>query len=189
MIERDTQADSLLSPSYVIEDGSPFMRSGKQNQSSTGGRGNRGGGTRDVVDDLGDDVWNFMSFCKKDFVKDSIPDQQLSLDELTLRYKGEDEDTTTDVFVLKTASEFLFGVAADTKKSVLKTMAAMDLDKINMDLVENLLEWIVDGKHNYPPGKNQLQVSLEPFRKVQVGVTLWPVCVSRGSAGVSAWSG
>lgn len=42
----------------------------------------------------------------------------------------------------------------DTKKSVLKTIAAMDLDKINMDLVESLLEWIVDGKHNYPPGKN-----------------------------------
>lgn len=29
----------------------------------------------------------------------------------------------------------------------------MDLDKINMDLVESLLEWIVEGKHNYPPGK------------------------------------
>lgn len=30
----------------------------------------------------------------------------------------------------------------------------MDLDKINMDLVESLLEWIVDGKHDYPPGSN-----------------------------------
>lgn len=44
--------------------------------------------------------------------------------------------------------------AADSKKSVLKTIATMDLDKINMDLVENLLEWIIDGKHNYPPGEN-----------------------------------
>ncbi len=42
-----------------------------------------------MVDDLGDDMWNFMSFCKKDFVKDSIPDQQLGLQELTMRYKGE----------------------------------------------------------------------------------------------------
>lgn len=42
-----------------------------------------------MVDDLGDDMWNFMSFCKKDFVKDSIPDQQLSLQDLTVRYKGE----------------------------------------------------------------------------------------------------
>lgn len=43
---------------------------------------------------------------------------------------------------------------ADTKKSVLRTIAEMDLDKINMDLVENLLEWIVDGPHDYPPGTN-----------------------------------
>ncbi|XP_040886321.1 putative ATP-dependent RNA helicase DHX57 [Toxotes jaculatrix] len=118
--------DAIAKTGYVIEDGSPYMRSGKQNASSTGGRSNKGN-ARDMVDDLGDDVWNFMSFCKKDFVKDSIPDQQLSLQDLTIRYK-------------------------DTKKSVLKTIAAMDLDKINMDLVESLLEWIVDGKHNYPPG-------------------------------------
>jgi len=37
---------------------------------------------------------------------------------------------------------------------VLKTIAAMDLDKINMDLVESLLEWIVDGNHDYPQGEN-----------------------------------
>lgn len=43
---------------------------------------------------------------------------------------------------------------ADTKKSVLKTIAEMDLDKINMDLVESLLEWIIEGKHDYPPGTN-----------------------------------
>ncbi|KAM8739930.1 putative ATP-dependent RNA helicase DHX57 isoform 1-T2 [Acanthopagrus schlegelii] len=118
--------DAIAKARYVIEDGSPYMRSGKQNSSSTSGRGGRAE-PRDMVDDLGDDMWNFMSFCKKDFVKDSVPDQQLSLQELTVRYK-------------------------DTKKSVLKTIAAMDLDKINMDLVESLLEWIVDGKHDYPPG-------------------------------------
>ncbi|XP_062299417.1 putative ATP-dependent RNA helicase DHX57 [Scomber scombrus] len=118
--------DAISKTNYVIEDGSPYMRSGKQNSSSTSGRGCKGG-SRDVVDDLGDDMWNFMSFSKKELVKDSIPDQQLSFQDLTVRYK-------------------------DTKKSALKTMAAMDLDKINMDLVESVLEWIVDGKHNYPPG-------------------------------------
>lgn len=51
---------------------------------------------------------------------------------------------------------FNLSTSLDTKKSVLKTLAAMDLDKINMDLVESLLEWIVDGKHNYPPGKTPL---------------------------------
>nr|XP_040030186.1 putative ATP-dependent RNA helicase DHX57 [Gasterosteus aculeatus aculeatus]XP_040030187.1 putative ATP-dependent RNA helicase DHX57 [Gasterosteus aculeatus aculeatus] len=118
--------DAITKTRYVIEDGSPYMRSGKQNSSFTSGRGGKAD-QRDVVDDLGDDMWNFMSLCKKDFVKDSIPDQQLSLQELTVRFK-------------------------DTKKSVLKTISAMDLDKINMDLVESLLEWIVDGNHDYPPG-------------------------------------
>ncbi|XP_051248651.1 putative ATP-dependent RNA helicase DHX57 [Dicentrarchus labrax] len=118
--------DAIAKTRYVIEDGSPYMRSGKQNSSSTSGRGSKGD-PRDMVDNLGDDMWNFMSLCKKDFVKDSIPDQQLNLQELTVRYK-------------------------DTKRSVLKTISAMDLDKINMDLVESLLEWIVDGKHDYPPG-------------------------------------
>lgn len=41
---------------------------------------------------------------------------------------------------------------------MLKTIAAMDLDKINMDLVESLLEWIVDGKHDYPSGKRLVKV-------------------------------
>ncbi|XP_056281028.1 putative ATP-dependent RNA helicase DHX57 [Pseudoliparis swirei] len=118
--------DAIAKTRYVIEDGSPYMRSGKQNSSSTGRRGNKGD-QRDTVDDLGDDMWNYMSFCQKDSVKDSIPDQQLTLQELTVRFK-------------------------DTKKSVLKTIAAMDLDKINMDLVESLLEWIVDGNHDYPQG-------------------------------------
>ncbi|XP_061523869.1 putative ATP-dependent RNA helicase DHX57 [Phycodurus eques] len=110
---------------YVMEDGSPYMRSTRPNPSVSGQGGRRK--PKDMVDTLGDDMWNFMSFTKKDFVKDSVPDQQLSLQELTVRFK-------------------------DCKASVLKTIAAMDLDKINMDLIEGLLEWIVDGNHSYPRG-------------------------------------
>uniref|UniRef100_A0A3B3QJM3 Putative ATP-dependent RNA helicase DHX57 n=1 Tax=Paramormyrops kingsleyae TaxID=1676925 RepID=A0A3B3QJM3_9TELE len=113
--------DAVAMTRYVMEDGSPFARSGKPGPQS--GKKTSSG---NPVDQLGDDMWSFMSFQKKDFVKDSVPDQQLNLQELTVRYKGE--------------------------KSVLKTLASMDLDKINMDLVECLLEWIVDGHHNYPPG-------------------------------------
>lgn len=58
-------------------------------------------------------------------------------------------DRTRTWFLVNTTNAAI----ADTKKSVLKTIAAMDLDKINMDLVENLLEWIIDGKHDYPPGR------------------------------------
>ncbi|MGH0141482.1 UNVERIFIED_CONTAM: hypothetical protein FKN15_021449 [Acipenser sinensis] len=107
---------------YVIEDGSPYMRSGKQGNHTSKGKSNR-----NAVEQLEDDMWSFMHFQKDEFVKDSIPDQQLTIQQMTVRYKG-------------------------VSKSVLKTMATMDLDKINMDLVEAVLEWIVDGDHNYPQG-------------------------------------
>lgn len=58
------------------------------------------------------------------------------------------------MYLIDRTGALCFAVDADNKKSVLKTISAMDLDKINMDLVESLLEWIVDGKHDYPPGKN-----------------------------------
>lgn len=139
--------------SYVMEDGSPYARTGKQNPPAASGRGTPG--TRDAVEDLGDDVWNFMSFCKKDFVKDSVPDMQLSLQELTLRYKGELTNPCRGGLTARVeATNAINAAVADAKKSVLKTIAGMDLDKINMDLVENLLEWIVEGKHDYPPGTN-----------------------------------
>lgn len=31
-------------------------------------------------------------------------------------------------------------------------MSVMDFEKVNLELIEALLEWIVDGKHSYPPG-------------------------------------
>lgn len=51
-----------------MEDGSQFMRKGKQH--------------------FDDDVWNCASFYKVE-INESIPDQQLSLQELRLRYQGE----------------------------------------------------------------------------------------------------
>ncbi|XP_072534065.1 putative ATP-dependent RNA helicase DHX57 isoform X2 [Salminus brasiliensis] len=125
-VEQFFLEDAIAKTKYVIEDGSPYRRSAKQNgPSSQGGRARKG---QPVLDDMDDDNgWSFGSFMKKDAVKDSIPDQQLSQQELTLRYPN-------------------------YSKSVMKTLAAMDLDKINMDLVESVLEWIVDGNHNFPPG-------------------------------------
>ena len=89
--------------SYVIEDGSPYMRSGKQGSGGRGGGGGKGGGgSKSVMDDQGDDQWGFSSFCKKDFVKDSIPDQQLGLAELTMRFKGQRGSGTPHWIILAT---------------------------------------------------------------------------------------
>ncbi|XP_066534842.1 putative ATP-dependent RNA helicase DHX57 isoform X2 [Hoplias malabaricus] len=125
-VEQFFLEDAIAKARYVIEDGSPYRRSAKQNGMSI--QGNKAGRVRPIVEDMDDDDgWSFTSFMRKDVVKDSIPDQQLSQQELTLRYPN-------------------------YSKSVVKTLAGMDFDKINMDLLESLLEWIVDGDHNYPPG-------------------------------------
>ncbi|KAK7140601.1 hypothetical protein R3I94_013020 [Phoxinus phoxinus] len=126
-VEQFFLEDAIAKTRYVIEDGSPYRRSSKQNRPP--GQGGAAGKGRAPVEDLDDDGsgWSFTSLMKKDSIKDSIPDQQLGQQELTVRY-------------------------SNYSKSVVKTLAAMDLDKINMDLVESLLEWIVDGDHSYPPG-------------------------------------
>lgn len=36
---------------------------------------------------------------------------------------------------------------AEYKKSTCKALSMMDLDKINYDLILELMEWIVDGEH------------------------------------------
>uniref|UniRef100_A0AAR2IMG4 Putative ATP-dependent RNA helicase DHX57 n=1 Tax=Pygocentrus nattereri TaxID=42514 RepID=A0AAR2IMG4_PYGNA len=126
-VEQFFLEDAIAKTRYVIEDGSPYRRSAKQNGPSNQ-RGKAGKG-RPVEDMNDDDGWSFTSFMRKDAVKDSIPDQQLSQQDLTLRYP----------------SKYY-------SKSVVKTLAAMDLDKINMDLLESVLEWIVDGDHSFPPG-------------------------------------
>lgn len=56
----------------------------------------------------------------------------------------------------------------------------MDLDKINMDLVESLLEWIVEGKHNYPPGKKTTLTAKQSQVVEQVTCQLegWRSCSS-----------
>lgn len=61
---------------------------------------------------------------------------------------------------------------------MLKTIAKMDLDKINMDLVEMLLEWIIDGKHDYPPGTNPA----EPRARRFIADAVLTVCFHRPGA-------
>ncbi|XP_048449652.1 putative ATP-dependent RNA helicase DHX57, partial [Rhincodon typus] len=110
---------------YVLEDKSPYARTGKPNQYAELW-GAKGENNRKLLDSFEEQLRS-LHLQDQSSIKDSIPDQHLNVNQLMIRYKG-------------------------ISKSVLKTMARMDLDKINLDLVEALLEWIVDGKHNYPPG-------------------------------------
>lgn len=63
----------------------------------------------------------------------------------------------------------VFSFSPGVNKTVLKTMSVMDLDKVNLELIEALLEWIVAGKHSYPPGNFTV---LEGETKVD----LWRLC-------------
>ncbi|XP_051867691.1 putative ATP-dependent RNA helicase DHX57 isoform X2 [Pristis pectinata] len=117
--------DALARTRYVLEDRSPYARPAKLNQydESLLAKGKNNLNPMQVFEEQ----LRFLQLQNQPSVKDSIPDQQLNVNQLMVRYK-------------------------DVSKSILKTMAGMDLDKINLDLIEALLEWIVDGKHNYPPG-------------------------------------
>ncbi|XP_027721058.1 putative ATP-dependent RNA helicase DHX57 [Vombatus ursinus] len=114
--------DAIAMTKYVIEDGSPYMRSTKLSSEERKARRNR-----TAFEEVEEDLRRSLHFLDESSVKDSVPDQQLNFKQLTARYPG-------------------------FSKSVIKTMSVMDLEKVNLELIEALLEWIVDGMHTYPPG-------------------------------------
>ncbi|XP_040586783.1 putative ATP-dependent RNA helicase DHX57 isoform X3 [Mesocricetus auratus] len=115
--------DAIAMTRYVLQDGSPYMRSMKQiAKEKLKARHNR-----TAFEEVGEDLRLSLHLQDEGSVKDTIPDQQLDFKQLLARYKG-------------------------VNKSVIKTMSVMDFERVNFDLIEALLEWIVDGKHSYPPG-------------------------------------
>ncbi|XP_066451956.1 putative ATP-dependent RNA helicase DHX57 [Eleutherodactylus coqui] len=119
--------DAISKTRYVLEDGSPYHRSSKYSYVQDSSKGKKGKSYGDLLEELEQDITSSLKLQDARMVKDSMPDQQLSFKELSVRYSG-------------------------VSKSVIKTLSAMDLDKINLDLIEALLEWIVGGGHSYPPG-------------------------------------
>ncbi|XP_072360427.1 putative ATP-dependent RNA helicase DHX57 [Scyliorhinus torazame] len=117
--------DALTMTRYVLEDKSPYARTVKLNQYAESW-GAKGKSNCNSVESFEEQLRS-LRLHDAPSIKDRIPDQHLTVTQLMVRYTG-------------------------VSKSVLKTMASMDMDKVNLDLIEALLEWIVDGKHNYPPG-------------------------------------
>ncbi|XP_064411237.1 putative ATP-dependent RNA helicase DHX57 [Latimeria chalumnae] len=118
--------DAIGMTGYILEDGSPYARSMKQSPAQHSGA-SKGRDSRSVIEQVEEDLKSSLHLQDHYSVKDSAPDQQLNVKQLLTRYKG-------------------------FSKLVIKTLAVMDLEKINLDLVEALLEWIVEGDHSYPPG-------------------------------------
>ncbi|KAM9600930.1 putative ATP-dependent RNA helicase DHX57 isoform 2-T3 [Trichechus inunguis] len=115
--------DAIAVTRYVLQDGSPYLRSMKQ-ISKEKLKARR---SRTAFEEVEEDLRLSLHLQDQDSVKDQVPDQQLDFKQLLARYKG-------------------------FSKSVIKTMSIMDFEKVNLELIEALLEWIMDGKHSYPPG-------------------------------------
>ncbi|XP_064915126.1 putative ATP-dependent RNA helicase DHX57 isoform X4 [Columba livia] len=114
--------DVIAMTRYVLEDNSPYRRKTKQENKQNGRH------KRTAFEEVEEDLRHAGLLEGTDtVVRDSDPDQKLTLKQLLTRYKG-------------------------VNKTVLKTMSVMDLDKVNLELIEALLEWIVAGRHSYPPG-------------------------------------
>ncbi|KFP45900.1 Putative ATP-dependent RNA helicase DHX57, partial [Chlamydotis macqueenii] len=114
--------DVIAMTRYVLEDSSPYRRKTKQENKQNGRH------KRTAFEEVEEDLRRAGILEGPDtVVRDSDPDQKLTLKQLLIRYKG-------------------------VNKTVLKAMSDMDLDKVNLELIEALLEWIVAGRHSYPPG-------------------------------------
>ncbi|XP_074006369.1 putative ATP-dependent RNA helicase DHX57 [Numenius arquata] len=114
--------DVIAMTRYVLEDSSPYRRKKKQESKQDGRH------KRTAFEEVEEDLRRAGILEGSDtVVRDSDPDQKLTLKQLLTRYKG-------------------------VNKTVLKTMSVMDLDKVNLELIEALLEWIVAGRHSYPAG-------------------------------------
>ncbi|XP_065487852.1 putative ATP-dependent RNA helicase DHX57 [Caloenas nicobarica] len=114
--------DVIAMTRYVLEDNSPYRRKTKQEKKQNGRH------KRTAFEEVEEDLRRAgLLEGTYTVVRDSDPDQKLTLKQLLTRYKG-------------------------VNKTVLKTMSVMDLDKVNLELIEALLEWIVAGRHSYPPG-------------------------------------
>ncbi|CAM9576957.1 unnamed protein product [Lampetra planeri] len=122
---------------YIIEHGSPFMRpavrggpdGGKGKGASASGAGGRRGKGGGILGQLEEELSRSLTLSPRNAVpvKEKAPDHTLSIQQLHSRY-------------------------IECRISTIKTLAAMDLEKINLDLIEELLEWILEGKHDYKPG-------------------------------------
>ncbi|GFR93670.1 ATP-dependent RNA helicase DHX36, partial [Elysia marginata] len=122
---------------YVLEDRSPYSRS--KNQSGGGGQG--------PADDLDFPLSGYQEEmaalrAPAEAAGDRVLDMKLSQKQLRLRYP-------------------------DVKSSTIMTMAQMDLEKLNNDLIILLLEFIVLGKHEFPQGGAVL-IFMPGFAEIQL---------------------
>ncbi|XP_071787163.1 putative ATP-dependent RNA helicase DHX57 [Asterias amurensis] len=124
-VEQYFLEDAIECTNYVLEENSTYSRPIKRSnavQSESTAKQLRG-----FTHDGGieDDIAEALSSLNVSPPKDNVKDWNLTIPQLALRY-------------------------SDYSKSTIKTLGTMDPDKINNDLIETLVSWIVFGDHEYP---------------------------------------
>ncbi|XP_076442712.1 putative ATP-dependent RNA helicase DHX57 [Babylonia areolata] len=137
----------IESTGYIIEERSPYGRS--QQKPPDKGRelnmkqGRKKKGTLSYADAIEESLMGLSlgGWGSDDEPDDKKQDEHLNVKEMSARYPG-------------------------LSKRTIKTMATMDLEKINYDLILSLLSWIVSDKHEYPK-EGAILVFLPGFAEIQ----------------------
>ncbi|KAL8572372.1 hypothetical protein ACOMHN_023141 [Nucella lapillus] len=138
--------DIIESTGYVIEEKSPYSRQQKPQDKGRDAKMKQGGKKKG-------------SLSYADAIEQSL--MGLSLE----RWDSGDEPDDRKLDERLNVKE-LFARYPEYSKTTVKTMATMDLEKINFDLIMSLLTWIVSGNHEYPKG-GAILVFLPGFAEIQ----------------------
>ncbi|XP_072164238.1 LOW QUALITY PROTEIN: putative ATP-dependent RNA helicase DHX57 [Diadema setosum] len=116
--------DAIEFTGYVLDENSPLARPLKRSNAAPSEASARALGKVRYAD-LEEDI--AAAFAQTTFTPaaDNVRDSNLTVPQMTLRY-----------------SEY--------EMSTIKTLATIDPEKLNNDLIEELVKWIVDGDHEYP---------------------------------------
>uniref|UniRef100_UPI00359015E6 putative ATP-dependent RNA helicase DHX57 isoform X2 n=1 Tax=Myxine glutinosa TaxID=7769 RepID=UPI00359015E6 len=134
-VKRYYLEDVIGKTHYVLEDRSPYRRSSQRPK----GSGKKSQQAKSTMQDLEEDFEELV-LGPVVIPKDSLPDHELTLAQLQKRYQG-------------------------CSKTVLSTLEAMDVEKVNLDLIEALLEFIVNGNH--PDGPGAVLVFVPGFMEIK----------------------
>nr|KAG5714408.1 hypothetical protein BaRGS_006854 [Batillaria attramentaria] len=126
---------------YVVEDNSPYARLQKKSSNVSGKK-------------------------KKDFTLSYADAIEESLMGLSLQGYDEDDEPSDRMRDDKLNVKQLVARYPDCSKRTIRTMALMDLEKINYDLILLLLEWIVSGDHSHPK-EGGILIFLPGFAEIQ----------------------
>nr|KAG5699673.1 hypothetical protein BaRGS_022071 [Batillaria attramentaria] len=126
---------------YVVEDNSPYAQLQKKSSNVSGKK-------------------------KKDFTLSYADAIEESLMGLSLQAYDENDEPSDRMRDDKLNVKQLMARYPDCSKRTIRTMALMDLEKINYDLILLLLEWIVSGDHSHPK-EGGILIFLPGFAEIQ----------------------